>query len=87
VQALPSLQPVPSGAAGLEQAPVEESHVPATWHWSAAAQVTGLAPTQLPAWQVSDWVQALPSLHPLPLGAAGLEQAPVVASQVPATWH
>jgi hypothetical protein len=31
-------------------------------------QVTGLLPTQLPAWQVSDWVQELPSLHVEPLG-------------------
>ena len=32
VQGSPSLQAVPSGAAGLEHCPVEGSHVPATWH-------------------------------------------------------
>jgi hypothetical protein len=32
VQALPSLQDVPFGAFGLEQAPLDGSHVPATWH-------------------------------------------------------
>jgi hypothetical protein len=34
-------------------------------------QVTGFAPVHDPAWQVSVWVQALPSLHPVPLGLAG----------------
>jgi hypothetical protein len=32
VQGLPSLQPVPSGAVELEQAPVAGLQVPATWH-------------------------------------------------------
>jgi hypothetical protein len=32
VQALPSLQLVPSGAGGLEQAPVAVLQVPAAWH-------------------------------------------------------
>ena len=40
VQAFPSSQLVPSGAAGLEQAPVQGSHVPATWHASSGAQTT-----------------------------------------------
>src|SRR2546428_657435 len=53
VQALPSLQVVPSGASGLEQAPVEGLQVPATWHWSLAVQMTGLPPVQTPDWQVS----------------------------------
>src|SRR5437667_157357 len=43
VQALPSLQLVPSAAFGFEQAPVAGSQVPATWHWSLAVHVTGLA--------------------------------------------
>src|SRR2546421_257729 len=54
---------VPSGAAGFEQAPVPGLHVPATWHWSLAVQVTGLLPVHVPLWQVSVWVHALPSLH------------------------
>jgi len=48
VQALPSLQVVPFGAAGLEHWPVLELQVPATWHWSDAAQTTGLLPVQVP---------------------------------------
>jgi hypothetical protein len=46
-----------------------------------------LPPVQVPAWQVSLWVQALPSLQAAPLGAFGLEQVPVAGLQVPATWH
>src|SRR5437762_3226404 len=59
VQASPSLHDVPSGAAGLEQAPVAGSHVPATWQASAAVHVTGLCPVHVPARHESDWVQAL----------------------------
>src|SRR5262249_32634869 len=81
------LQGVSLGAAGLEQAPVWGSQVPATWHWSLAVQVLGAPPTQAPLWQESPTVQALPSLQGVSLGAAGLEQAPVWGSQVPATWH
>jgi hypothetical protein len=29
-------------------------------------QTTGLEPVQVPFWQVSVWVQALPSLHAVP---------------------
>ena len=36
---------------------------------------------------MSACVQALPSLHAVPLGLAGFEQAPVAGSQVPAVWH
>jgi hypothetical protein len=32
-------------------------------------------------------VQALPSEHEVPSASAGLEQTPVVASQIPALWH
>src|SRR5439155_9101147 len=42
---------------------------------------------QAPLWQTSLLVQALPSLHGVPLGAAGLEQVPVAGSQVPAVWQ
>lgn len=49
LHALPSLQAAPLAFAGFEQAPVTESHVPAVWHWSCAAQTMGLAPVQLPA--------------------------------------
>jgi hypothetical protein len=87
VQELPSLQEVPLAAIGFEHAPVAESQVPATWHWSDAVQVTGLAPVHVPDWHVSDCVQALPSLQVAPFAATGFEHAPVAVSQVPATWH
>src|SRR2546428_162542 len=86
VQALLSSQLLPSGRAGLLQAPVAGLHVPAAWHWSEGVHATGLAPTQTPAWQVSVCVQALPSSQPLPSGRAGLLHAPVAGVQVPAAW-
>jgi hypothetical protein len=36
---------------------------------------------------VSDWVQALPSLHAVLLAFVGFEQMPVLVSQVPTAWH
>jgi hypothetical protein len=87
VHMLPSLQVVPSAAAGSVQAPVDGSQVPAVWHWSEAAQTTGLPPVQTPAWQLSVCVQRLPSLQAVPFATAGLVQAPVDGSQVPAVWH
>ena len=87
VQALPSLHAVPFAALGFEQVPVAGSQVPATWHWSLAEHVTGFEPVQTPDWHVSVCVQALPSLHAVPLAAPGFEQAPVAGSHVPATWH
>src|SRR3989441_1252658 len=87
VQALPSSQGAPLGLAGLLQAPVAGSQVPAVWHWLAAVHTTGFAPTQVPAWQVSLCVHALASLQLVPLGLAGLLQTPVAGSQVPAGWH
>jgi len=87
VQAFPSLHAVPSAAAGTEQAPVTGSQLPATWHWSAAAQVTGFAPAQVPARQTSVWVQALPSLQAVPSFFGGWEHMPVTGLQVPTLWH
>jgi hypothetical protein len=87
VQALPSSHPVPSGAVGLEQKPLTGLHVPAVWHWSSGTHATGFDPAHAPDWHVSVWVQALPSLHGDPFGAAGFEQEPVPGSHVPATWH
>src|SRR5438128_1184987 len=87
VQALPSSQLVPLGLAGLLQAPDAGSQVPAVWHWLAAVHTTGLAPTQAPAWQVSLCVHALASLQLVPLGLAGLLQAPDAGLQTPAVWH
>jgi hypothetical protein len=77
----------PSAFAGLEHVPVAGSQTPATWHWSDAVQVIGLEPVHVPAWQVSVCVHELPSSHAEPSAFAGLEQAPVDGSQVPAKWH
>ena len=72
---------------GLLHIPVAALQTPATWHWSSAAHVIGFAPRHAPAWQVSNCVQALLSLHMVPLAAFGLLHMPVIVSQVPATWH
>jgi hypothetical protein len=87
VHALPSLQVVPLATVGFEHVPVLGLHVPAAWHWSLAAQVTWLPAVHTPAWQLSSRSHALPSLHAVPLLAAGFEQVPVPGSQVPAVWH
>jgi hypothetical protein len=50
VQALPSLQAVPFGAAGFVQTPVTVLQVPATWQESDGVQVTAV-PVQAPATQ------------------------------------
>src|SRR5437879_8131894 len=87
VQASPSEQALPSAWFGLEHVPLAGSQIPATWHWSSAVQTTGFAPMQLPAWQVSVWVQASPSAQALPSAWFGLEHVPLAGSQTPATWH
>jgi hypothetical protein len=87
VQAFPSLQVVPFAFAGLEQVPLTVSQVPAVWHWSSTVHVFGAPGLHAPPWQVSTRVQALPSLHADPLALAGLEQMPLVVSQVPAVWQ
>jgi hypothetical protein len=84
VQPLPSLHEVPFAACGFEHEPVAGSQMPGTWHWSLATQTTA-APVQVPDWQVSAVVQALPSLQSVPLGAVGVEQMPVAGLHVPAT--
>src|SRR5436190_325886 len=68
VQALPSLQAVPSAFAGFEHVPLAGSQTPATWHWSEAVQTTGLLPVHTPLSQVSVRVQASPSLQAVPSG-------------------
>ena len=70
---------------GFEQCPVDGLQVPTRWHWSIAAHSTGFVPTQAPAWQVSVWVQASPSVQAAPSALFGLEQAPVAGSQTPAS--
>jgi len=87
VQAFPSLQVVPLAFDGFEHTPVEVLQVPAVWHWSDAAQTTGFDPAQAPAWQVSVWVQAFPSLQVVPFAFVGFEHTPVDVLQTPAMWH
>src|SRR5438876_1643282 len=87
VHALPSLQAVPLAAFGFEQTPVDVLQVPATWHWSEAVQTTGFDPVQVPFWQVSGSVEAMPALQSAALAACGLAQTPIDVLQVPATWH
>jgi hypothetical protein len=76
-QALPSLQLEPSALLGFEQAPVAGSQTPATWHWSIALQTVVVPPVQTPPWQVSPDVQALPSLHAVPLAIFASPQTPL----------
>jgi hypothetical protein len=83
VHLLPSLQALPSVLLGFEQTPVALSQLPTLWHWSLAEHVTGLAPTHLPALQLSVLVQALPSSHVVPAATGTALQVPVVASHVP----
>jgi hypothetical protein len=49
--------------------------------------VTALDPVHVPLWHESVCVHALSSLQVVPFAASGLEQAPLVGSHVPATWH
>jgi len=87
VQALPSVHAVPFVLGGLEHTPVLVLQVPTSWHWSEAVHTTGFEPMQVPFWQVSVCVQALPSVQVVPSVLLGFEHTPVDGSQVPATWH
>jgi hypothetical protein len=85
VQALLSLQAVPSTAAGLVHCPFA-SQAPARWHWSWAGQLT--VPEQVPAWQASPVVQALLSLQAVPSGAGACAgHWPVDGSQLDWRWQ
>src|SRR5205823_13637794 len=86
-QAVAAVQGVPSARAGLLQAPVAGSQVPAVWHWSEAVHTTGFVPTQAPAAQASVCVHALPSVQGVPSALVGLLQVPVAGLQAPAVWH
>lgn len=79
-------QVVPSLALGFEHMPVDGLQTPATWQESLAAHVTGFDPVQTPAWHVSVWVQALPSLQVVPFGRAVSTHVPVVPLHI-ALWH
>ena len=83
VQALASLQVVPSGLFGFEHVPLAGLQVPTSWHASLAVQTTGLEPVHVPDWQVSVRVHALPSLQLVPFDLAGFEQTPVAVLHAP----
>ena len=87
MQVLPSLHAVPLVATGFEHTPVEVLQVPTVWQASSALQVFGFEPTHEPLWQLSLWVQALPSLHAVPFVATGFEHTPVEVLQVPTVWQ
>src|SRR5215831_1536185 len=83
----PSALQLPSVNGGAVQMPFAGSQVAAWWQASLAGHCTGLPPTQAPAWQVSVCVQALLSLHGVPLGFAA-KLHPVAGSQTPVpVWH
>ena len=52
-----------------------------------SSQLRAAPGTQAPAVHTSVTVHMLPSSQAVPSALAGLEQTPVVVSQVPATWH
>jgi hypothetical protein len=78
VQALPSLHAVPSlGGAEETQRPVAGLQVSEPLQTlPSSGHVTGEPPTQLPPWQESPEVQALPSEHDVPLASVFVWQAP-----------
>src|SRR2546429_5899282 len=85
VQALPSLQAVPSAFAGFEHVPLAGSQTPATWHWSEAVQTTGLLPVHTPLSQVSVRVQESPSLQAGPLGLGRFGETAALVFRNPAS--
>jgi len=85
---LPSSQSAPLLFAGFEHTPVLALQVPASWHTSEAAQVTGgVVCVHVPLWQVLIPLHMLPSSQSAPLLFAGFEHTPVLGLQVPASWH
>ena len=63
------------------QVPVAGSQTPAVWHRLLAEHTTGLRPVQTPDWQVSVWVQRLPSSQAVSSGTARGSHCPVLESQ------
>src|SRR5438093_847051 len=86
VQALPSSHGVSFWGVGAEVAAGAGLEVLSVWSWWEVVLV-GLVPVQVPPWQTSVCVQALPSSHGVSSSLAGLEHAPVAGLQMPAVWH
>jgi hypothetical protein len=82
VHGLRSLQVTPSAAFACVQpvAWLQESTV----HVFASSQSGGVPAAQAPARQVSTPLHALPSVHDVPSGFAGLLHSPVCGLHVPA---
>jgi hypothetical protein len=47
----------------------------------------GVPGVQVPAWQVSEPLHTVVSLHAVPFGFSGFEHAPFAGLQVPTSWH
>lgn len=72
----------------INQLARQQLQTPSTWHWFDAAQVFGFPPMQVPAWHVSVWVQAFPSLQGVWFGLfVGAVHCPVAGTHEPAIWH
>jgi len=84
LQKLPSSHDVPS-AAGAWLQPPAASQV-STVHGLWSSQSIGWDATQLPPWQLSLPLQALPSPHGVP-SARGLVKQPSAASSQLPVWH
>ena len=82
LQTLASAHEVPA-AAGVCVTPATGSQL-SDVHGLPSSTATAEPGMQAPSWQASPAVQALLSLHAVPLVAAGFEHAPVLGSQVPA---
>jgi hypothetical protein len=67
----------------VTQAPDTGLQVEVAWQGFVVVQVTGVPETQLPAWQTSPMVQALPSSQEVPGGRGTRPQLPVAGSQTP----
>ena len=88
VQALPSLQGVPSMARRCVQVPINGLQASTSWHESLGVQTKGFPPMHAPLWQVSVCVQRSPSVQPVPSAlATATEHVPVEMLQTPAWWH
>jgi hypothetical protein len=88
VQAFQSSQLAPSGATPVTHWPVLGSQVLVRHEFHCdGGQTTGVPPVHTPAWQVSVWVQALPSLQVVPSGRFGTTQVWVTGSNTPGPWH
>ena len=85
VQAMLSEEHAVASALFVTVHPPTPSHVDAAWH-SAGVQAYAVPP-HAPLVHLSFFEQATPSSQLVPLGAAGLEHAPVAGLHVPGTWQ